>query len=314
MLLMRLRPGANRSALEALVAVRPLIWLAMSVAILSLGLFPSIATCTTWRAPMRPFTLAEQCEMAVVGSDAIGVGVVHTLRDSIDDTGELWQWATFEPRRWLKGNPGTKPFRVFFPQALGTGGYGRLLRSGSGAPIPCMAFLQRVESRSGYERELFRRMDRSHGPWIAAEYPYFYRAGGIVPRAGSEAESLVRGALRTQTWEALARRSTLIVIGSTIDPSSSPCHTAGRTVRCFEVVVDSVVSGNLPRAAIRVFDASGSFGDYSHVLFMLRPDGDGYQVVGPLALAAVRGGVRGDSLAAILRRVRAVLTQKRGPR
>ena len=284
---MRLEPSERFSCVPSLLSI-------LAVAVFHVT-FSAVVSSAVWPKPIRPFTTAEQCEMAVTASDAIGVGLVHSPRDSIDDDGALWRWATFEPSRWLKGDGGTESLRVFFSTIAGTGGYERLSRASSGATTPCIAFLRRV----------------STGMWVAVEHPDYFQRGGVLPWAGVDAESLVIRAVAAQTLESITRRSSLIVIGKTI-LNRAPCHVDGRSVRCAEVVVDSLIAGDLPNSPLRVFSAYGGFALYPKVLLMLRPDGDGYQVVGTAAgvLPIVGDRVGSESLTAVLKRVRTALAVK----
>ena len=146
-------------------------------------------------------------------------------------------------------------------------------------------------------------MRRAGDKWALVEAPDI-AGGGVIqlapkPDRVNEA-AVVRGTAR-QTLDSLARRSSLIVVGATVQ-TGAICHAHGRSARCADVVVDSVIVGALPSGPIRVHTLFGGFDTYPHVLLMLRSDGSGgYENVGFGSGTLPINGDQVDELGASLR-------------
>lgn len=102
----------------------------------------------------------------------------------------------------------------------------------------------------------------------------------LLNRTRRDSAALIQQAIGSQTIEALARRSSLVVVGRTA-PSGARCSAYGRPIKCAEVLIDSVVAGESPSGTLRVHSLFGGLATYSSVLLMLRRSGgDAYEVVG----------------------------------
>jgi hypothetical protein len=234
----------------------------------------------------------ERVELAVSASHAIVVGRVLAVRDSIDSEGMLWRWMVLDPVRWLKGNAGRARIPVYFSQITSTG-YHKVF-SWPNRPLPtCLVFMRRAGDR-----------------WRLVEAPDI-AGGGVIQLApkpeGTDEAAAVRGIAR-QTLESLARRSTLIIVGKTVQ-TDAICHAHGKSVRCADVVVNSVIVGALPSGPIRVHTLFGGFDSHPHVLLMLRPDGSGgYENVGfgsgTLPINGDRVEALGENLRDLVGRIR----------
>src|SRR5207302_816161 len=109
---------------------------------------------------------------------------------------------------------------------------------------------------------------------------------GVIAVSGDPSDPSERrivAALQELTPEALAHRSDLVVIGDVMP--GARCTVGGRTIKCGQVRVDSVVIGGLPEGALRCHPTgySGTPGlglGPEKMLLYLRRDGDIYEVVG----------------------------------
>lgn len=218
-----------------------------------------IVTATTWLPPLRTLTTDERVELGVSGSQAIGVGQVIAVHDSLDADGVPWRWMTFAPKRWLKGAASPSNTRIYFSQ-ITSYCYNKIAAWPSRPAPSCIVFIRRAGNL-----------------WVLAESPSM--PGGGVMRLGSNVDEIadeaavVRGIAR-QAPEEIARRSALIVVGKTVQ-RGAVCVTHGNAVKCADVVVDSVITGTLPPGVIHLHTLFGGFDTYDHVLLMLRPDGSG---------------------------------------
>jgi len=286
------------------------LWVATrSVRALCVGLFAAAALATappaqaiSWRPPIRPLSEDDQIDMATSASRAIGVGAVSAVRESIDDQGTAWRWMTFEPRRWLKGDALNAPLRIYFP-TISDLAYRRVLAWTRNSPPQCIVFARQRDDRL----------------WVLAEHPDHFGGGiaRVAPGSVSPVERAVLRGIERQTPEGVARRSALIVVGST-QPSATLCRTQGTWVHCADVRIDSVVAGNPQAGPVRVYSRFGGFDRYEHVLLMLTPgDASDYELVGfdggALPIAGDRVGGQRIKLAELVTRIRRVSTGDHPP-
>jgi hypothetical protein len=220
--------------------------------------------------PIRPLTNDERLELATSSADAVAIGILEAVRDSIDDEGTLWSWMQFKPLRSIKGDLGTEPLRVYLPNITR---YARsrapvLLAAG---PTRCLIFARLVRASSG-------------GFWALVEHPEFPGKGLVHMPTGSVTEAahdFDRAAARL-TPEALTIRSTLVVIGD-VYPGAGRVRMPEGTMKCPVIHVDSVLAGSIP-APVESLRAYGLFGApdiAGKVILMLRPGHDGaYELLG----------------------------------
>lgn len=250
------------------------------------------AHATLWPPPIRALTEDERVELAVSASHLIGVGEAESVADSLDREGTLWQWMVFQPRRWLKGDGGSRRVRVYFSQITDIGH--RRIEAWT-LPARCLVFVQR----------------RADGLLVLLEVPDI--PGDGILRLGAEGDTsqetvVLRGVAR-ETPEAIARRSSLVVVGRTT-PGLVNCEVNGHIARCAQVEVDSVIAGQLPRGPLRVhLSLRSGFESIPAVLLMLRPDGYGnYENVGfgggVLRISGGRVEALGESVQSVVLRIR----------
>src|SRR6266545_63348 len=102
-----------RAAREAAVK-RTLLGIGLLVA--SSGLLASGSHAPTWLAPARLLTEDEKLELALSESDAVGLGYVVAVHDTIVDvtggTGIPYRWLELRAMEWLKGMPGSATLAV----------------------------------------------------------------------------------------------------------------------------------------------------------------------------------------------------------
>jgi hypothetical protein len=251
------------------------------------------ACASTWIPSIRPLTEDERMELGVGLSDAVGIGSILAVKDSIDDAGMKWSWMVFRPEKWLKGSAALGVIRIYFPGGGVQQRASSLLRESSPA---CLVFIHRVnDARQPY--------------WALREHPDI--PGGGLLRVGDRRRHLEDGVTRATTklsLEGMVQRSPLVVVG-TVGPLRK-LQVQGRPIPCSEILVDSVIVGHF-EAPLRVYSLYGALEAYGPMLLMLKPGEAGaHELVGFTAgarpiLGTTVEGLR-DDLPTVSSRVRKI--------
>jgi len=203
-------------------------------------------------------------EKAVSASHAIGLGMFVALHDSLDRDGMQWEWMTFEPTAWLKGNGGAGLLRIYFPQI--SNATQQKAFSWRQARTRCLVFLRWVKAKKPY--------------WVVDEHPE-HPGSGLVRL--EDDPSLVWDAIRVialQRPEAMARRSDLVAIGRA-RPGYSTIHAYGGPIRANTFHVDSVLVGSDRDSVINVYTPYGAWMEEgSYLVSARRSESGAYEVIG----------------------------------
>ena len=224
----------------------------------------SPATALEWLPPQEPLSPRQWLEFDLSGADAVGIGQVVAVHDTIvdvdpvDGSGIPVRSLTLGVTRWLKGGDSRATIRV------GTS----------------IANENRVfEPQS--QPALFMLRKYSTG-WGLCDGP---DPGGAGLRflADSEfaaTERTVSQILKDQSVDSLLIRADLVVVGRST--SSRPC-TTGSKRRCVVVAVDSVLAG-VSTDSLCVFMPFLAYAPRGQGLYVLRASPEGYyETIGYLA-------------------------------
>jgi hypothetical protein len=286
-----------RRGIQAIYRILPLVGLAQLGPI-------SACPASTWRPPIRPLKLEEQFEFAASSSDAVALGAVTAVHDSTDKGGLAWQWMDFRLSAWLKGDPGSKPLRVYFPQVSHLtveNARDHAVR----ATASCLAFLHHAHSATA-------------DYWVVLEHPDFPGSGLLFDvTADSGAAKAAASAIRSLQPESLAAHADRIVLGQ-LSPSPSPITYRGSSLKCTQVAIEPDVAGSGYEATIRVYGPYGALSATGrHIVMLKRGEGGAYEQLGfnagviPVAGDSVPSAH--CSLATFLERLRAARRTKTPP-
>jgi hypothetical protein len=206
----------------------------------SLLLTTRSATGTTFPAPRRELSKDERLEYAVSQAQAMVLGRILAVTDTIvldTESAEvryiLDRFALVQDAEWLKGEG---------PSIIRVGARSSSLVSGMRAIV----FLYRTPTRA-IDRD--PRLPWPYPPsaeWMASETPYGLAEDGVL-YVNSRTESRFRGAvlaaMATQTWRSLLTRADLVVLARPV-PGGAPCRVGDRDFGCNLVAIDSVLSGS----------------------------------------------------------------------
>lgn len=226
------------------------------------------ALATTWIAPQRALTPDEWLEYDVSGSDAVGIGQVFAVRDTIvdvapDGSGIPTRSISVHVARWLKGNPGVTDLSAGV-SFLDT------------QPLHGEDLLDVV----GIGREFVVMLRRMPDGWVVCDGPDPAGSGmrALQPQSSTSFEQKLRTLIARQSVDSLLSRSDLVVVGQFLEVA--PCPTASE-LSCSRVAVERTVAGSAAAETLSVF--APLLGDIprERALFLLRRSRPGeYETVG----------------------------------
>lgn len=242
-----------------------------------------VALATTWQRPARELTPDERMEMAVSASDAVLVGTLSAVRDSIAQDGGVISWTTINPSRWVRQNGGTGPVRVYFP-IVSQDAHDNAARWLEETPsVNVFAFIKRVPRG-----------------WVLVENPS-YPGGGMIKLSSlspSVYDTMVDQATTRITPTALGRRADLVVVGQVL-ATPGRCTAFGSTTKCTSVRVDEVLAGDATiGSTIHIYTLFGGLAKQGRLILFLKRGIDGYEAIGfrKGALPVVNGAIEGTSM------------------
>ena len=225
------------------------------------------AHATTWIEPARPLSQNESLELAVSECDAIGVGritAVHdTLANVVHGVGIPVRSMTLEVSEWISGTPGTSVVEVGVPSADNSPLFSDILLT------------QRLS-----DRHAMFFLNRAGTGWSLRAYPDPPAVQFIEPGAASLAVANVRHAIARQSPDSLMARADLIVVGSS-DQQASRCPSSAPERECVTVQVSNVLAGGPAPDSLRVYSVVVGEIPAGEALYLLKrmPAGE-YETVG----------------------------------
>ena len=225
------------------------------------------ARATTWLPPARPLTADETLDLAVSESDAVAVGNVVAIRDTIVDmvggTGIPSRSLALHVTELLSGAVPGIDLAVGVSPADDASQYAELLA--------------RPELRS---RQALFFLRRSPSGWVFREYPDPPSLQLPPPEALAAAVAGVRRAVARQSPDSLLARADLVVLGSR-GPLDSRCAETGVVRECATVTVREVLAGPAAPESLRVTSAVVGHMPAGDAVYVLRRLRDGlYETVG----------------------------------
>lgn len=241
------------------------------------------ASATTFAPPLRPLTETDRMSRSVGGADAICIGTLETVRDTIIPLASNPQFAKPYRTAWLRiAEVVHGPFRS-----------GQLVRLGSwDGSFPEHTTHERTKDRV---RAMFflRRVDHGHDhdfpeppmlptfvDWQIDQNPYTVPGGSIEMTGDSEpaVRRAVRDALERQTLESMARKADLVVVATVGEPDFNTTPGQGSTARIDEVLAPS--GSFRPGSKVRVSTVLGHGPeDGQYLLFLRRRPNESYEIL-----------------------------------
>lgn len=256
-------------AVRALRRRPPLLKRVLPLVILLLAASAPTVRAATWIAPQHPLTDTEWLEYDISGADAIGIGCIVAIHDSIvdvaaDRSGIPTRALSLRVTKWLKGAPGSAALRV---------GVSVL----DAQPLRG----EDLSSIARSDRKVAIMLRRLTEGWGLADGP---DPGGpgmrvVPPGKTRDFERQLRTLIARQNVDSVLARAELVVVGRCVD--SAPCSpTNGH--RCARVVVEQALAGAPASDTISVFTPLvGDIPTGRAVFFVRSVPGDGcYETVG----------------------------------
>jgi hypothetical protein len=259
--------------------------------------YPTSSTrATTWIKPQRSLSSDQWLEYDVSGADAVGIGQVLAVTDTIadfnptDGTGIPVRSLTLRATRWIKGNPGKTTIRA-----------GTSPLDEDPVHVPNEP-LDRIRS-SG--RSVLFLLRLTQDGWVLCDGPDPEGAGlRLIPQGQTTALAhKLRRIVASQSPDSLLLHADLVVLGrrSTVQPCRSQAQ-------CASVTIDSVLAGKTDADSILVLTALLGDVPSGPGLYILRQNPDRtYETLGSQAGSQIvengRARVWGLSITAVRQRL-----------
>jgi len=226
-----------------------------------------MAHAATWIQPARPLSRDELLELAVSESDAIGVGRVagvhDTLANVVNGVGIPVRSMTVEISEWLLGRPGTSAIEVCVPSA-------------DSSPL----FSDILLTQGLSDRQAVFFLDRAGAGWSLRAYPDPPAVQFLESRSAALSVSDLRRAIARQSPDSLMARADLIVVGSRGEQASR-CPSGALERECVTVRVKNVLAGGPAPDSLRAYSVMMGHIPAGDALYLLKrmPVGD-FETVG----------------------------------
>jgi hypothetical protein len=231
----------------------------------SAELLTSAPRATTWLTPARALTADEKLELAVSESDAVGLGYVVGVHDTIvdvkDGTGIPARSLTIRPTEWLMGEANGPALEIG-------------LAAGDNSPL----FSDLVMTPGLESRTALFFVEKQRSGWTLRSYPDPAPLQLIDRDALGQTRERVLRAVGRESPDSLLARADVVIVGRRGEADSS-CSSGTR--ECVPVSVTQVLIGSGVARSIRVASVLLGHIPPGDALYLLRAAPGGiYETIG----------------------------------